>query len=74
MARRLDKLADVVLAAMVGLTAVLSLYTFWVHTKWDQGWQVDLEAIVMTALWSIVIFSSVVVSYREYQYYLGKPE
>ena len=74
MVRRVDKLADVVLAAMVGLTAVLSLYTFWSHIKLTGGFGQDVEATGMTVLWGIVIASSAVVALREYQYYLGKPE
>ena len=70
--KRPDKLADVVLAALVGVTTLLSLYTFYSHYTFanKSKLKADTQLIVMTSLYALVVVSAGVVAYREYGYYL----
>ena len=60
-----DRLADVVLAALVGVTALIQVYGLWfVESPFTQ-----VEKIVITCIQGIVVLAAAVVSFREYKYF-----
>lgn len=63
--REYDRLADVVLALLVGVTALIQVYGLW-FVESPYG---EVEKIVITVIQGLIVAASLVVSVREFGYF-----
>ena len=58
-------MADVVLAALVGVTALIQVYGLWfVESPYS-----EVEKIVITSIQGVIVVAAMIVSTREFKYF-----